>query len=92
MTAAMRLNRRAHNVVFRLLRGEREPAVCVWKRSIHDFGFFAPEMIAHDLRPHPPRGAELGDLLQKIAMRVEKERQPRRKCVDLKPGLIAAST
>ena len=43
--ARERLDRRAHDVVQRLLRGQADtPAVCVWKRICHDCGFFAPKV------------------------------------------------
>ena len=44
-------------------------------------------MLAHDARPHAARGAELRDLFQKIAVRVEEERQPRRELVDVESGV-----
>jgi len=44
------------------------------------------EPIAHDSRPQPPRGAELRDLLEKVVVRVEKERQPLSKLVDVQPA------
>ena len=41
---------------------------------------------ADDARPEPPRGAKLGDLFQQIVMRVEEERDARRKLIDLQAG------
>src|SRR5438105_2659891 len=37
---------------------------------------------AHDARPQPPRRAKLGDLFEQIVVRVEEERNARRKLVD----------
>ena len=44
------------------------------------------EALAHDLRPHPPHRAELGDLLEDVVVAVEEERQPGRELVDLEPA------
>ena len=59
-----------------------EPAVCTWKRSIIERGILRAEAVAHEVRVEPPRGAELGDLLQKIVVRVEEEGEPRREGID----------
>ena len=59
------------------------PPVCVWKRSIIAFGFVAPKRSRMMLRPHPPRGAELRDLLEDVVVAVEEERQARREVVDV---------
>jgi hypothetical protein len=45
-TGGEALQRDAHDVVERLLRGQRDAAVCVWKRIICDFGFLAPKRSA----------------------------------------------
>ena len=66
-----------------------EPAVCVWKRSIHERGLFALEAVAHDACPQPARGAELRDFLQKIIVRVEEKREARREVVDVETGVDA---
>jgi hypothetical protein len=67
------------------------PAVWAWKRSFQ-LGVLRAEALAHDPRPHAPRGAELGDLLEEVVVHVEEERQPRRELVDVEPGVDAAST
>ena len=46
-----------------------EPAVCTWKRSIRDRGSLRAEAVAHQVGIDAARGAELGDLLQKIVVR-----------------------
>ena len=48
-----------------------------------DADLFAPKRSRMMLRLQAPRGAELRDLLQKIVVRVEEERKPRRKRIDL---------
>ena len=58
----------------------------MWKRSICDFGFCAPNSLAHDPGPDPAGGAELGDLLQQRGAGHEEERQPGREVVDVQPG------
>ena len=65
------------------------PAVWVWKRSFHERSSSAPEAVAHHLRPELARGAELGDLLEEVAVRVEEERDPRREVVDVEAGVDA---
>ena len=57
----------------------REPAVWTWKRHIIERGVLRAEAVAHDARPHPARGAELGHLLEQLAPGGEEERQPRRR-------------
>jgi hypothetical protein len=43
------------------------------------------EAVAHDARPQAARGAELGDLLEEVVVRVEEEAQLRRELVDVEP-------
>jgi hypothetical protein len=50
-------------------------------------GILRAEMIAHDARPHPARRAKLRHLFQKIAVRIEEERQPWRELVDVETGV-----
>jgi hypothetical protein len=68
------------------------PAVWVWKRSMQALGVLGAEPVAHDRRPHPARGAELGHLLEEVVVAVEEERQPRREVVDARPASTAAWT
>ena len=58
------------------------PPVWVWKRSIARLRVGGAEALAHDVRPHAPRGAELGDLLEDVVVAVEEEGQARRELVD----------
>ena len=69
------------------------PPVWVWKRIICERGFSAPKRSRDDLGPHPPHGAELGDLLEDVVVAVEEEGEPRRELVDRRgPRSSAAST
>src|SRR5207237_268072 len=43
--------------------------------------------LAHDTRPQTPRGAKLGYFFQKVVMRVEEKRDPRREFVDFQACL-----
>ena len=62
------------------------PAVCVWKRISHDFGFLRAERLPELARPDPARRAVLGDLLEEVDVRVEEEAQARREVVDVHPA------
>src|SRR6185369_6892223 len=44
------------------------------------------EAVAHDVRPEASRGAEFGDLLEKVVVRVEKEREALTERVDVEIG------
>ena len=63
-----------------------QPAVCVWKRSIHERGFFAPNRSRITCAQMRRAARSFGDLLEEVVVRVEEERQPRREVVDVKPG------
>ncbi len=65
------------------------PAVWVWKRSFHDRSSFAPKRSRITSAQISPGGAELGDLLEEVAVRVEEERDARRELVDVEPGVDA---
>ncbi len=45
------------------------------------------ELLAHDARPHAAGSAKLGDFFQKIIVRIEEERKPGGKFVDVEPGV-----
>jgi hypothetical protein len=68
------------------------PAVCVWKRSISDLGFLAPNSSRITRRPDPPGGPELRDLLEQRRAAHEEEREPGPKSSTSSPALIAART
>ena len=70
-----RLDRDSHDVVLRLLRGERR-AACLRVEAKRDGARVRrAEAIAHDLRPEAARRAELRDLLEEVVVRVEEERE-----------------
>ena len=82
--AGERLDRRAHDVVERLLGGQADtPAVCVWKRISHERSDARAVGLAQLARPDPARRAVLGDLLEEVDVRVEEEAQARREVVDV---------
>ena len=85
--AGERLDRRADDVVQRLLGGQRHPGGL--HVGAHEPGarVARPEGVAQLAGPDPPRGAELGDLLEEVDLRVEEERQPRREVVDVQAAL-----
>ena len=60
-----------------------EPAVWTWKRHIIERGSWAPKRSRMMPRPHPPRGAELGDLLEQLAPGGEEEAQSAREAIDV---------
>ena len=80
------LQRHAHHVHVGLLRRQRRSGGLGVKPHHHRPRVLRAEAFLHDVRVEPPRRAVLGDLLQKIAMRVEEERHSRRERVDIQPG------
>ncbi len=84
-----RLHRRAHDGVERLLRHQRNAGGLRVGAQQPRPRVLRAEPLAHQLRPHPPAGAELGDLLEEVVVHVEEERQARRELVDVEPGLDA---
>ena len=78
-----RLDRGAHDVVVRLLRGQRDPGgLGVEAQPLRPLGRGAVD-VAHPACPDPARGPELGDLLEEVDVRVEEERQAGREHVDV---------
>src|SRR5829696_5592488 len=84
------LERDAHDVVLRLLRGQRDAAGLGVESQRLGLRVLRPEALAHDPRPHPAHGAELGHLLEDVVVAVEEERQARAEVVDLEPGVDRA--
>ena len=83
-----RLDRRAHDVVQRLLRGQRHPrGLGVEAHQQRALGSCAPKRLPQLARPDPPRGAVLGDLLEEVDVGVEEEAQARREIVDVEAAL-----
>ncbi len=81
-----RLQRRAHDVVERLLRDERHAGRLGVGAQHLRARVLRPEAIAHDVRPHAARRAQLGDLLEEVAVHVPEERQALREGVDVESG------
>ncbi len=63
-----------------------QPAVWVWKRSCHERGLLRAVFFAHVARVDSACRPELGDLFEEVDMRVEEEREARRKRVDVHAG------
>ena len=87
--AGQRLDRRAHDVVVGLLGRQRAAGRLRVEAAHPGARVLRAEALAHRLRPDAPRGAELGDLLEEVVVRVEEEGEPRRELVDRQPGLDA---
>ncbi len=81
------LNGGADNIVFRLLRSQRGARGLGMKA--HHPGTRIPgfEMLSHDAGPHAPCGAKLRDFFQKIAVRVEEERNAGRELIHIKTSV-----
>ena len=84
-----RLQRDAHDVVLRLLGGQRGAGRLRVEAQRPGLSGSAPEALAHDLRPQTPRRAELGDFFQQVVVRVEEERQLRGEIVHIQAGVRA---
>ena len=82
-----RLQRDADDVVVGLLRGERAAGGLRVEAQLLRARVRRAEAVAHDARPQPARRAELRDLLEKVVVRVEEERQPLAEPVDVEPGV-----
>ena len=82
-----RLHGDAHDVVLRLLRGQRAARRLGVEPEHQRARIPGPEPLPHEARPQPARGAELRDLLEEIVVGVEEERELRRELVDLEPGV-----
>ena len=71
-----RLHRDADDVVVGLLRGERAAGRLGVEAQLQRARIGGAEALAHEPRPQPAGGAELGDLFEEVVVRVEEERQP----------------
>ena len=79
-----RLDRDAHDVVLRLLRGQRRAAGLRVEPERERPRVRGAEAVAHDRRPQPAGGAELRHLLEEVVVRVEEEGEPRAEVVGRK--------
>ena len=84
------LDRRAREVIERLLRGQRRAAGLRVRAEHHGVRAGRAVALLHRARPHPAEGAELGDLLEEVVVRVEDPRHPRRHVVDRRARRDAA--
>ena len=82
-----RLDGDAHDVVLRLLGGQRAPRRLGMEAQHPRARVPGLEALAHDARPQPAGRPELGDLLEEVVVGVEEERQLRREVVDLLPRI-----
>ena len=85
-TPGQRLDRGAHDVVERLLGGQRHARGLRVEPHQPRLRVLGAERLAQLARPDPPRRAVLGDLLEEVDVRVEEEAQPRRERVDVEPA------
>ena len=82
-----RLQRHADDVVVGLLGGQRAAGRLGMEPQLLRTRVGRAEAVAHDVRPQPPRRAELGDLLEKVVVAVEEERKALSQTVDVEPGV-----
>ena len=80
------LNRDPDNVVIRLLRRERAPCRLGVEAKHCGARIPALESLGHDLVPDLAGCTVLRDFFKQIVVCIEKERQPRRKFVDIQTG------
>ena len=85
--ARERLDRRADDVVQRLLRGERHAGRLHVGAHEQRALVLRAVRVAHLARPDPAGRAQLRDLLEEVDLRVEEEGQPRRERVDVDAAL-----
>ena len=83
---AQALQRRAHDVVERLLRGERRAGVPREEPQAPRTRILRAEPFGRDPEPHAAGGAQLRHLLEQIERRGEVEGQPRRERVEVHPA------
>jgi len=80
------LNCNAHNIVIRLLRGKRAPRCLCVEAQNGRTRIPTVESLCHHLVPDIASRTVFGDLLKEIIVRIEKEREPRCKRVDIETG------
>src|SRR6267143_5152708 len=82
-----RLNREAHDVVFRLLCGERGTGGLCVKAQHQGARILGTEAFRHDPGPETARGAVFGDFFKKIVVGIEEKRKLWRKFIDAESGV-----
>jgi len=82
-----RLDGDAHDIVFRLLRGERRASGLRVEAEEKRARIFGSEAVTHDFGPEAASGAKFGDFFEEIAVGVEEEGKLRREFVDREAGV-----
>ena len=85
--AGQRLDRGAHDVVQRLLGGQRDAGGLGVEAQPHRLGLLRAVGLLQLAGPDAAGGAVLGDLLEEVDVGVEEERQPRGEGVDVDAAL-----
>ena len=83
------LQRRPHDIILGLLPGQRAPGCLRMKAKHHRTRILRTVLFLHPPGPDPARGPVLRDLLEKIQVRIEKERQARGEIVHFHSPLEA---
>src|SRR5690606_14244649 len=78
-----RLQRHAHHVVVRLLRGQGGARRLRVEAEHLRARILRAEALLHDARPYAPRRAELGDLLEQVVVDVEEEGEATGEAIDV---------
>ena len=81
------LNANPGDVVHRLLAGQGDPRGLGVDAAPLGPGVGRAELVAHDSRPQPSGGTELGNFLEEVVVNVEEERQARGEFAHLHPPL-----
>ena len=81
-----RLHAGAHDVVVRLLPGERATRGLRVKTQLQAAVIFGAKAVTHDVGPDFPRGAILGNFLEKVAVRIKEEAETRGELVNGQPA------
>jgi hypothetical protein len=79
------LDRNAHDIVVRLLRGKRAAGSLRVETENSRSRVRTPEPLRHHLVPDLTRGTVLCDLFEEIVVSVKKEREPRSESIDMQP-------
>src|SRR6185369_9966583 len=77
------LNGRANDIYFGLLRGERRAGGLRVKTKHQRARIFGMKTVFHYSCPQAASRTKLGDLFQQVVMRIEEERKPRCKFIDV---------
>src|SRR5947209_11697820 len=77
------LNSRTHNVIFGLLRGQRD-ASCLSMAAHHPGTWvFSSVTLTHQSSPQSPPGTEFGNLLKEVIVYIKEKRETWGKFIDL---------